>query len=136
MECGDTPQSVISIWIQTWIWIRSMDLHGVWTHFIFHNIHMDMDMAPCLHIITATYFSYQNRSIQNRYHIIYHNSRILNIHTSTAKKWLFQDKDTFIDSYCLLQIGYASFHFSLSWVDYILYINCQSTWSVGTIHTA
>ena len=36
-------------------------------------------MAPNLHIITVTYFRYQNRPIQNGYHIIYHNSRILNI---------------------------------------------------------
>ena len=33
---------------------------------------MDMDMAPCLHIITVTYFRYQNRPIQNMYLIIYH----------------------------------------------------------------
>ena len=77
MLCGDTPHFVISIWMQTWIWI--MDLHGMLRHFIFHNIHMGTDMAPCLHIITVTYFRYQNRPIQNRYHIIYHNSRILNI---------------------------------------------------------
>ena len=32
-----------------------MDLHGVWRHSTFHNIHMDMDMTPCLHIITVTY---------------------------------------------------------------------------------
>ena len=44
---------------------QSMDLHGVWRHFTFHNIHMDMDIAPCLHIITGTYFRYQNRPIQN-----------------------------------------------------------------------
>ena len=56
-----------------------MDLHGVWRHFTFQNIHMDMDMAPCLHIITVTYFKYQNRPIQNWYHIIYHNPTILNI---------------------------------------------------------
>ena len=56
------------------------DLHGVWRHFTFHNIHMDMDMTPYLHIITVTYFRYQNRSIQNKYHIIYHYSSILNIH--------------------------------------------------------
>ena len=62
MDCGDTPHFVISIWIQTWIGKWSMDLHGVWRHFTFHNIHMDM--APCLHIITVTYFRYQNRSIK------------------------------------------------------------------------
>ena len=28
-----------------------MDLHGVGRHFTFHNIHMDMDMAPCLHTL-------------------------------------------------------------------------------------
>ena len=55
MGCGDTPQSVISIWIQIWIWIQSMDLHGVWRHFTFYNIHMNMDVAPYLHIITLTY---------------------------------------------------------------------------------
>ena len=79
MECGDAPHSIISIWIQTWIWIWSMDLHGVWRHFTFHNIYMDMDMASCLHIITVTYSRYKNRPIHNRYHIIYHNSRIPNI---------------------------------------------------------
>ena len=30
---------------------------------------MNTDMAPCLHIITVTYLRYQNRPIQNRYHI-------------------------------------------------------------------
>ena len=79
MECGAAPHSVISTWIQTWIRIQSIDLHGVWSHFTFHSIHMDTDMAPCLHIFTVTYFRYQNRPIQYRYHIIYHNSRILNI---------------------------------------------------------
>ena len=54
MGCGKAPHSIISIWIQTWICIWSMDLHEVWKHFTFHNIHMDMDMAPCLHIITVT----------------------------------------------------------------------------------
>ena len=53
---------------------------------------------------------------------------------SVAKKWTFQDKDTFIDSYCLLLIDYASFCLSLLWIDSVLYINCQSTWSVGTLH--
>ena len=42
-------------------------------------------------------------------------------------------KDSFIDSYCLLQIDYASFHSSLLWVESVFYINCQSTWSVGTL---
>ena len=44
MECVDAPHFVISIWIQAWIWIWSMDLHG---HSTLHNIHMDtnMDMA-------------------------------------------------------------------------------------------
>ena len=56
--------------------------------------------------------------------------------SSVAKKWPFQDKDTFIDSYCLLQIDYASFHLSLLRVDSVFYINCQSTWSVGTLHTS
>ena len=59
MECGDTPHFVISIWIQIWIWIWSVGLHGVCRHFTLHNIHMDMDVAPCLHIITVTYFRYQ-----------------------------------------------------------------------------
>ena len=44
-------------------------------------------------------------------------------------------KDTFIDSYSLLQIDCESFHFCLLWVESVLYINCQSTWSVGTLHT-
>ena len=79
MEFGNTPHSVTSIWIQAWIWIWSMDLHGVWRHFTFHHVHIDMDMAACLHIITVTYFRYKNRPIQNRDHIIYHKSRILNI---------------------------------------------------------
>ena len=48
---------------------------------------------------------------------------------------LLSYKDTFKDNYCLLQIDYASFHLSLLWVDSVLYINCQSTWSVGTLHT-
>ena len=56
--------------------------------------------------------------------------------SSVAKKWPFQDKDTFIHSYCLLQIDYASFHLSLLRVDSVFYINCQSTWSVGTLHTS
>ena len=89
MECIDIPHSVISICIQTWIWIWSMDLHGVWRHFTFHSIHMDTDMAPCLHIINITYFRYQNRPIQNRYHIIYHNSRILNIKSLTFEISVF-----------------------------------------------
>ena len=78
MVFGNTPHSVISIWIETWIWIWSVSLHGVWRYFTFHNIHMDIDVVACLHIITVTYFRYQNRPIENRYHIIYHNSRILN----------------------------------------------------------
>ena len=41
MECGDTPHFVISIWIQAWIWIWSMDLHG---HSTLHNIHMDTNI--------------------------------------------------------------------------------------------
>ena len=41
MECGDTPHFVISILIQVWIWIPSMDLHG---HCTLHNIHMDTNM--------------------------------------------------------------------------------------------
>ena len=44
MECGDTAHFVISIWIQTWIWICSMGLHGVWQHSTLHNIHMDTEM--------------------------------------------------------------------------------------------
>ena len=53
---------------------------------------------------------------------------------SVAKKWPFQDKDTFIDNYCLFQIDYASFYLSLLRDDSVFYINCQSTWSVGTLH--
>ena len=56
-----------------------MDLCRVWRHFTFHNIHMDMDMALFLQIITVTYSRYKHRPIQNRYHIIYHKSGILNI---------------------------------------------------------
>ena len=48
MECVDAPHFVISIWIQLWIWIQSVGLHGVWQHSTLHNIHMDtgidMDM--------------------------------------------------------------------------------------------
>ena len=44
MECGDTPHFVISIWMQLWIWIQSVGLHGVWRHSTLHNIHMDTDM--------------------------------------------------------------------------------------------
>ena len=55
--------------------------------------------------------------------------------SSVAKKRPFQDKNTFIDNYCLFQIDYASFCLSLIWVDSVLYINCQSTWSVGTLCT-
>ena len=39
MECGDTPCSVISIWIQIWIWIQSMNLHGV-------SIYMEFGDTP------------------------------------------------------------------------------------------
>ena len=67
-----------------------MDLHVVWRHFTFHSIHMYTDMAPCLHIITITYFRYQNRPIQNRYHIIYHNSGILNIKSLTFEISVFK----------------------------------------------
>ena len=45
MECRNTPHSIICIWIETWIWIQSMDLHGVWRHFTSQQIHMDMDMV-------------------------------------------------------------------------------------------
>ena len=79
MECGDTPHFVISIWIQIWIWIWSVGLHGVLLHPTLSHIHMDIDMAPCSHSISVTNFAYQNKSIQNSYHIIYHNSRILNM---------------------------------------------------------
>ena len=41
MECVDTPHFVISICIQAWIWIWSMDLHG---HSTLHNIYMDTNM--------------------------------------------------------------------------------------------
>ena len=135
MECEDIPHSVISIWIQLWIWIWCLDLHGVWRHFTFHNIHMDMNMAPCSHIITFTYFRYQNRPFQNRYIFFIIIQGFLIYTPNVAKKWPFQDKDTFIDSYCLLQIDYASFCLSLLWVDSVLYINSQSTLSVGTLQT-
>ena len=51
-----------------------MEYGSTWSveMFTFHNIHMDIDMAPCLHIIIVTHLRYQNRPIQNRYHIIYH----------------------------------------------------------------
>ena len=55
--------------------------------------------------------------------------------SSVAKKWPYQDKDTVIYSYCLLQIDYASFCLSLIWVESVLYINSQSTWRGGTLHT-
>ena len=58
MECDDTPHSIVSIWIQTYI--QSIDLHGLWRHFTFHNIHMDMDVVSCSNIITVTHFRYQN----------------------------------------------------------------------------
>ena len=44
MECGDTPHFIISIWIQIWIQIQSVGLHGVWQHSTLCNIHMDTDM--------------------------------------------------------------------------------------------
>ena len=34
MECGATPHSIISIWIEIWICIWSADIHGVWRHSI------------------------------------------------------------------------------------------------------
>ena len=43
MECGDTPHSIISIWIQIWICIRSADIHEMWRHSTHHNIYMDTD---------------------------------------------------------------------------------------------
>ena len=36
-------------------------------------------------------------------------------------------KDTFIDTYCLLQTHYASFHLSLLWVDSVLNITTYET---------
>ena len=36
-------------------------------------------------------------------------------------------KDTFIDSYYLLQIDYTSHHLSLLWVDHVLYITTYET---------
>ena len=48
---------------------------------------------------------------------------------------LLSYKDTFIDSYCLLQYDYAYFCLCLLWVESVLYINCESTWSVWTLHT-
>ena len=44
MECGYTPHFVISIWIQIWIWIQSVGLHGVCQYSTLHKIHMDTDM--------------------------------------------------------------------------------------------
>ena len=26
-----------------------MDIHGLWIHFTLHNIHINMDMVPCLY---------------------------------------------------------------------------------------
>ena len=60
-----------------------MDLHGVWRHFTFHSIHMYTYMAPYLHSVTITYFRYQNIPIPNGWHIIYHNSMILNMKSFT-----------------------------------------------------
>ena len=40
---------------------------------------------------------------------------------------LLRYKDTFIDSYCLLQIDYVSFCLSLLWVDSVLYITTYET---------
>ena len=44
MECGYTPHFVISIWVQIWIWIQSVGLHGVCQYSTLCNIHMDTDM--------------------------------------------------------------------------------------------
>ena len=44
MECGNTPHFVISMWIQSWIWIHNVGLHGVWQCSTLCNIHMDTDM--------------------------------------------------------------------------------------------
>ena len=44
MECSCTPHSIISIWIQTWIWIWSMSLHEVWRHSTLNNTHIDTDI--------------------------------------------------------------------------------------------
>ena len=44
MECGDTPHFIISIWIQIWIQIQSVGLHGIWQHSTLCNIHMDRDI--------------------------------------------------------------------------------------------
>ena len=44
MDCGDTPHFLISIWIQIWIWIQSVGLHGVCQHSTLRNMHMDMYM--------------------------------------------------------------------------------------------
>ena len=36
-------------------------------------------------------------------------------------------KDTFIDSYCLFQIDYGSFHLSLLWIDSVLFRTTYET---------
>ena len=56
MECGDTLHSVISIWIQTWVWIWSMDLHGVWdalhsTISIWTQIWLHVHISSLLHTL-------------------------------------------------------------------------------------
>ena len=55
--------------------------------------------------------------------------------SSVANKWPFEDKDTFIDSYCLFENDYSYFCLSLILVVSVLYINCQSTLRVGTLYT-
>ena len=44
MEYSYTSHSIISISIQTWIWIQSMGWHGVWRHSTLCNTHIDTDM--------------------------------------------------------------------------------------------
>ena len=42
MECGNTPHSIISIWIQTWI--MDMEYGSTWSVETLRNIHMDTNM--------------------------------------------------------------------------------------------
>ena len=78
LQCDYTYFHLNLLWVDSVVYIKCECKWSV-GHLTFHNIHMDMDMALCLHIITVTYFRYQNRGIQNKYHNIYHNLRILNL---------------------------------------------------------
>ena len=48
MECGDTPHSIISIWMQIFIWIQNMNLHAV-----------------CLESMTVVHHSKTNLSLRS-----------------------------------------------------------------------